>query len=79
MPVGASDSMSHVIVTSLKPRNYCGGEWPRRSKRKEAPYAIGPQPVVLSARVAVSAVCYPGATDLAFDGEEGALEAEVVL
>jgi len=42
-------------------------------------YAVGPQPVVLSAWMAIGAVGYPGATDLAFNSEEGPLETEVAL
>jgi hypothetical protein len=60
-------------------KNCCGREWLHRSKRKEAPYAVGPQPVVLGAWMAIGAVGYPGATNLAFNSEEGSLEAEVVL
>ena len=50
-----------------------------RANEKKRPYAIGPQPVVLSTWMAVGAVGYPGATNLPFNREEGSLEAVVVL
>lgn len=36
VPVDASDSMSQVMVTSLKPKNCCRHEWMYKGKRKEA-------------------------------------------
>ena len=36
VPADASDSMSHVMVTSLKPKSCCRREWPYRSEGKEA-------------------------------------------
>lgn len=49
------------------------------AKEKKRPYAIGPQPAVLSAWMAIGAVGNPGATNSAFNREEGFLEAVVVL
>lgn len=71
--------MSHVMVTSLKPRSCYECEWPYKSERKEVPYAAGPQPVVLSARMAIGAVGDPGATNSTLDREEGPLEVVVIL
>ena len=46
---------------------------------RETPYATGPQPTVLRAWMAISAIGYPVATNSTFNREEGSLEVKVVL